>query len=379
MGQVYDPKLLPQHGERFSRLIVLGHSRPPINIKTQREKYVRCRCDCGTLTVVRADTLWSGNTRSCGCLHSDIITKHITTKSLQDHLTSIGSCWIPAEDYIDAKTHIKFKCINCGIIKLAQPSKVSLSNTRNGTLGCINCQKLERRNYYGSLFSHRLFRVRPTIIMVGPYTRMHGKTKFSCTICKNSWIISPSKAIKRRCPHCSPNQSEAAILWLEKVRATLGIAIRDASHGGELQIPGTRFKADGINLRLRIVFEYHGDHVHGNPDVCKLDDRPSLYTSKIASDLYIKTLEREFQIREAGFILVRIFGASAKRGDPPIVSALKPSRLVYKLAKKLGTVPLIFEKYDETAQESTKKAYFKHAGRLKSVGRSGSAVFHAGV
>lgn len=32
----------------------------------------RCRCDCGAEAFVRAKCLSSGNTQSCGCLHSEI-------------------------------------------------------------------------------------------------------------------------------------------------------------------------------------------------------------------------------------------------------------------------------------------------------------------
>lgn len=32
----------------------------------------RCRCDCGNETVVETHSLRSGNTRSCGCLHTEI-------------------------------------------------------------------------------------------------------------------------------------------------------------------------------------------------------------------------------------------------------------------------------------------------------------------
>lgn len=34
-----------------------------------------CLCDCGTLPVVRASSLSSGHTGSCGCLHRDRVTE----------------------------------------------------------------------------------------------------------------------------------------------------------------------------------------------------------------------------------------------------------------------------------------------------------------
>ena len=35
----------------------------------------KCRCDCGKVTTVRARSLWSGNTRSCGCLQKEKASK----------------------------------------------------------------------------------------------------------------------------------------------------------------------------------------------------------------------------------------------------------------------------------------------------------------
>lgn len=50
-------------GERYARLVVVG--RAPV--KNQARHYV-CQCDCGKETIVKAEHLRSGNTRSCGCL-----------------------------------------------------------------------------------------------------------------------------------------------------------------------------------------------------------------------------------------------------------------------------------------------------------------------
>lgn len=58
-------------GQRFGKLVVLD-----IVGQTQGRKTLwRCKCDCGTEVVVVKDSLKSGHTRSCGCLHSDIVTK----------------------------------------------------------------------------------------------------------------------------------------------------------------------------------------------------------------------------------------------------------------------------------------------------------------
>jgi hypothetical protein len=59
-------------GQKIGRLTVLS--------KASRGRgsgvYWECRCECGALVNVRAHSLTSGHTKSCGCLNKDIITKH---------------------------------------------------------------------------------------------------------------------------------------------------------------------------------------------------------------------------------------------------------------------------------------------------------------
>ena len=50
-------------GNKFGKLLVLekSDSKPPQGV------YWRCLCDCGKESIVRARSLASGHTRSCGC------------------------------------------------------------------------------------------------------------------------------------------------------------------------------------------------------------------------------------------------------------------------------------------------------------------------
>lgn len=53
------PALIDRTGERYGRLLVLGHVEGRLWL---------CRCDCGTELTVKGNNLQSGNSRSCGCL-----------------------------------------------------------------------------------------------------------------------------------------------------------------------------------------------------------------------------------------------------------------------------------------------------------------------
>lgn len=57
-------KLIDLSGQKFGRLTVMERGK-----NTDRgEATWRCKCKCGSETVVRSDCLRRGDTKSCGCL-----------------------------------------------------------------------------------------------------------------------------------------------------------------------------------------------------------------------------------------------------------------------------------------------------------------------
>lgn len=54
-------------GERFGRLTVL---------QVLKFSKIVCRCDCGKMHTTQASHLKTGGTRSCGCLRTEVATKH---------------------------------------------------------------------------------------------------------------------------------------------------------------------------------------------------------------------------------------------------------------------------------------------------------------
>lgn len=75
-------------GKQFGKLTVLNLSEP-IKGKT----IWKCKCECGSIIDVRANSLKRGNTKSCNCLQKEIhlkrITKHNLTKT-KEHRTWSG-------------------------------------------------------------------------------------------------------------------------------------------------------------------------------------------------------------------------------------------------------------------------------------------------
>lgn len=67
--------LIDMVGQRFGRTVVVERSESLPNRKQARWL---CRCDCGSTHLVLGNNLRRGNTRSCGCLNRDSLSKQRT-------------------------------------------------------------------------------------------------------------------------------------------------------------------------------------------------------------------------------------------------------------------------------------------------------------
>ena len=78
-------------GDRFGRLTVIKDVG-----KIKGRLHFECICDCGNTHIVGKKNLFRGNTKSCGCLWTESITKHGM------HKTATYEAW----------GHIKQRCTN---------------------------------------------------------------------------------------------------------------------------------------------------------------------------------------------------------------------------------------------------------------------------
>ena len=59
-------------GMKFGRLTVVEYAYSVLRRNGKAgERVMKCRCECGKEIEARTSNLYSGNTLSCGCLHSD--------------------------------------------------------------------------------------------------------------------------------------------------------------------------------------------------------------------------------------------------------------------------------------------------------------------
>lgn len=97
--------------------------------------------------------------------------------------------------------------------------------------------------------------------------------------------------------------SYACINWLNNIIEQEGIDIKHALNGGEYQIPGTRYKADGYCVETNTVYEFHGDYWHGNPKIYTPEIINEV-NGKTMGELYLNTTNKEKYIKELGYTLI---------------------------------------------------------------------------
>ncbi len=89
-------------GKTFGRYTVLREAKRT----TPRRAWV-CRCACGKVRTVQMGTLRSGHSRSCGCLHLDVITTH--GAKLGGSTTPEYAAWIAMNERCSNPKHKAFK------------------------------------------------------------------------------------------------------------------------------------------------------------------------------------------------------------------------------------------------------------------------------
>lgn len=99
---MYGPKVEDLTGQRFGILTVIHRAPDRVLPSGQRQTRWECKCDCGSIVIVRAATLKNGDTRSCGCIKSHgerLIAEYLTSHgvvykreySFDDCINSVGN------------------------------------------------------------------------------------------------------------------------------------------------------------------------------------------------------------------------------------------------------------------------------------------------
>jgi len=129
--------------------------------------YWKCDCDCGKETIVRANHLQSGGTKSCGCLRRELLIK-LGEKSIGEnnpHYIDGKSCGKYTKTVHKLKEEIRkrdnYTCQDCGIIqdvlkgwyKKLDVHHIDGDDTNNDPENmislCRNCHRKQEDNFKG--------------------------------------------------------------------------------------------------------------------------------------------------------------------------------------------------------------------------------------
>lgn len=74
-------------GQRFGKLLVVAYN----GSKNNSAKWI-CKCDCGNTKIFSTNVLTTGHTKSCGCLHREIMLKNNMKHGM--HKTTLYQKWL---------------------------------------------------------------------------------------------------------------------------------------------------------------------------------------------------------------------------------------------------------------------------------------------
>lgn len=130
MGKKFTPDLV---GQKFGKLTVLRQSENHANNKA----HWVCKCDCGTIIETpTTSALRSGNTTSCGCVHSDRNCNGY--QNIDGQQFGYWKALYPSErlNKYGKKTYYWCECLNCGSV--CEVPKVNLTCGISRSCGCIS-------------------------------------------------------------------------------------------------------------------------------------------------------------------------------------------------------------------------------------------------
>lgn len=136
-------------GETFHRWTVMQRAESIVEPSGAKATMWQCRCECGTIRDIRAGTLKSGLSKSCGCLKSDVLGK---TRHLEGEIYGRWLVLSKAEDQVTPKGRRvkRWLCrCDCGTEKCV--SEQSLVRGKSISCGCYRVERHRESAKYKDL------------------------------------------------------------------------------------------------------------------------------------------------------------------------------------------------------------------------------------
>lgn len=142
-------------GQRFGRLVV---TRLIGKDERKRAMLWECACDCGNMVVVRADSLSSQNTTSCGCYMKDMTAAIGRDRVIDIKGERFTKLLVLERAGSDRHKQALWRCqCDCGNTIIATTSQLRSGHTKS--CGCYHADKLKERNTIHGACKTRLYKI----------------------------------------------------------------------------------------------------------------------------------------------------------------------------------------------------------------------------
>lgn len=164
--------------------------------------------------------------------------------------------------------------------------------TNNNFLKSLSSFMEESKVIHGDKYNYSKFK----------YINSKTKGLIICNIASHGGFLQKPDAHLRGqgCPKCFHFISKPETEWLNS------LLIPEENRHKSIYINGKRFNLDAFDPITNTIYEFYGDYWHGNPNKFKSTDI-NKKINKTYGELFIKTIEKEKLLIQAGYKLVSIW------------------------------------------------------------------------
>jgi hypothetical protein len=223
-----------------------------------------------------------------------------------DKITVVG-------EHISNRRKLLHCCKKHGEFSVAPTTLLYAPNTGYKRYGCPKCVSVGKSKSRRITKEVAIARIQKhhgdNITLMSKYISISKHGKFKChkghKWDAQIWTVAHGHG----CPICEGvhQHSKAGLEFIKQITNNQP-HIRHAKHpDGEFQLRGKSgkfYRVDGYDPKLNIVYEFHGDTWHGNPQVFKPHEKCHPFSNLTAKELHRKTKRREQDIIAAGYTLI---------------------------------------------------------------------------
>lgn len=140
------------------------------------------------------------------------------------------------------------------------------------------------------------------------YTGSANKININCPVHGNFSQKVNSHLNGQGCSKCAHTYSKIENKWLDI------LLIKNEYRQKIIKINNKKYKVDAYVPETNTVYEFYGDYWHGNPNSKKyLPEAINHANKKSFGELYNKTMQREQELKDAGFNIISIWESDFKK------------------------------------------------------------------